>query len=686
MLEWTQQKQWVLPTNTVVQQNILSGGIIEYLEILEDAEFDDEIPFDVSGQDSGETKAQEQEQHIHIINQNHHDNDDDNQDVAINVLGGGGQEDGRSQEAETSERDTKLRAEAPVKLERIELIFFGRIEALKGVYEFCDAVDIVAKNERAGTVPAFDVTFLGNANLGKKDVNEYLNKRAERGQWPGNLKILTDYIQPEAIAYMKSAEGRVAVLASKAENSPYTVLECLALQIPFIASRVGGLPELIFEGDRDKVLFDVNAKSLAKALRGVLQSGVPVVRGTKDPLDTKAEWVAFHEYAFARFQQSLPTPAPSSFAATVERKREKLPPLDKHVHTHYDNLFQDKDRPLLKPQVQTDSALALAFAAPITANGVSATTFPSISVCMPYHDRGTLLFQTIDAMMVQDYPGTFELVIADDGSTDPEALLTLEVIAAELFEKVTLVNTKPAEQQQAEAERRQALEGTPDLARMLASIRDEMDKRIGSTQRRKCKEVRLTILTQPNQYPGKARNEAVLRARYPYVLFLDDDDIPKTYWMSTLMRVSLNTDADVVTSMCDFFKGQEQPETSILRWLTVGGAADLGFFHNVYGAYSALVKRDSFFRIGGYTTEYGTTFEDYEFFATAVLKGFRLENVPHALLWYRQNAKSHLMTSTSQYRNRVRSLRPYLSAVPPMLRNSIVMGYSVGRSKGTTDV
>ena len=57
-------------------------------------------------------------------------------------------------------------------------------------------------------------------------------------------------------SYLQDLPGRVAVLPSLLENSPYGVLECLALRIPFLCSDVGGVPELIHPGQSIRGMSD----------------------------------------------------------------------------------------------------------------------------------------------------------------------------------------------------------------------------------------------------------------------------------------------------------------------------------------------------------------------------------------------------------------------------------------------
>jgi hypothetical protein len=59
-------------------------------------------------------------------------------------------------------------------------------------------------------------------------------------------------------------------MPSLRDNSPNTVYECLEHDIPFIASNVGGVPELIAADDHNRVLFDPTPQGVEAALRHVL--------------------------------------------------------------------------------------------------------------------------------------------------------------------------------------------------------------------------------------------------------------------------------------------------------------------------------------------------------------------------------------------------------------------------------
>lgn len=465
-----------------------------------------------------------------------------------------------------------------------EIVFFGRLEVLKGFHYFCDALDALAVDVRAGVLPLFNVTFLGNSNMGgTNDAADMVAKRAHDGRWPFEVFVLTDLIQPEAIAFLRTAPNKLAVLASLVENSPYTLLECLSLGIAVVASEVGGVPELLHPDDRERILFRPNAADLTTRLRHVLIDGVPLARPSRNPEITRFEWKQIHSLLPSVSEQSPIRPA--------------------------------------QPQ-------------------------PVVTVCIVSHERGDLLLKTLNALLSQDYPN-IEIVLIDNGSEKPRTMEVLLLVEA-MFSG-----------------------GDVDVPDM------------GARQQVRAQRTHFQIVRQGNVFPGAARNRAVQLARGTMVAFLDDDDIPRVNWISRMVSVAQRTNADVVTCMCDFFSGDGVPNAHTqpqLRWLTLGAAPDLGVFHNVYGAYSALFVKSSFLSLGGYTEDFGSTFEDYELFSNAVLSGLRLEMVPEPLVWYRQTQEAHLMKTTSTYQNRMRALRPYLKNTPATVRNSLLMAYGLART------
>lgn len=138
----------------------------------------------------------------------------------------------------------KVAPPEPAPLE--ELVFFGRLEARKGIYSFCDALDLLAADPPAGLKR---VAFLGKESVSR----EYLAERAAAWPWP--WEVHSDLDRDAALEYL-SAPGRLAVMASTMDNSPNVVYEALGLGLAFLASRGGGTGELVHPDDFERVTYD----------------------------------------------------------------------------------------------------------------------------------------------------------------------------------------------------------------------------------------------------------------------------------------------------------------------------------------------------------------------------------------------------------------------------------------------
>jgi GT2 family glycosyltransferase/glycosyltransferase involved in cell wall biosynthesis/tetratricopeptide (TPR) repeat protein len=246
------------------------------------------------------------------------------------------------------------------------------------------------------------------------------------------------------------------------------------------------------------------------------------------------------------------------------------------------------------------------------------TSHPLVSVCLIHFNRPQFLAQALDSLRAQDYPN-FEVVLVDDGSSDPSALA------------------------------------------MLSKLETEF------------KERKWQLVRQENRYLGAARNNGARHARGEYLIFMDDDNFAKPHQISTFVRTARATGADIVTSAMDLFTGTAKPQADQkpkARWIFLGGAAATGAFRNCFGDANACIRRETFLQLGGFTEDHGITHEDWEFYARAVLKGYRLETMPEALFHYRV-ADQSMIRSTPRYANHQRSLRPYVEAVPEALQGLV---------------
>jgi glycosyltransferase involved in cell wall biosynthesis len=197
-----------------------------------------------------------------------------------------------------------------------DLVFFGRLEGRKGLDIFCDAVNrLVAE----GIQPT-SVSFLGKrgqnlAACPEITTVEYISRVSSDWHFP--VTVIEDYDQDKAIGYL-CEKPRIAVMPSLIENSTMTVYECLVHRVPFLASRVGGTPELIDPSYHDRVLVDPHPESLVSGLRRVLQEGGTVAKGAFEYADNLATWRGFHRFLASELQHKSTAELISEIASTTD--------------------------------------------------------------------------------------------------------------------------------------------------------------------------------------------------------------------------------------------------------------------------------------------------------------------------------------------------------------------------------
>jgi glycosyltransferase involved in cell wall biosynthesis len=439
-----------------------------------------------------------------------------------------------------------------------ELVFFGRLEGRKGLALFCDALDRLA----ARAPRPFRATFLGkDGSIAGESGLGYVHRRCR--DWPFPWQAITGLDNAQALDYL-GQPGRLAVLPSLMDNSPLAVHECLLAGIPFLASEVGGIPELVRPEDRAAALFPPRAAALAQRLAAALDRPAARARPAFDEAAGRRAWLDWHREA-------------------------------------------------ARPRGASERA----------GTPADAADRPRVSVCIPHFNRPDHLSQALESLRAQDYPD-FEVIVVDDGSTLPRALAYLESLAPEF------------------------------AARGWRIVRQE------------------------NRYPGAARNHAARHAGGEYLLFMDDDNVAKPHEISRFVQVATRTGADILTCFAEVIRGDDaNPANQVpdSLWPFLGASLTIGAFYNCFGDTNALVRRDAFAAIGGFTEDYGYNHEDKELYIRAVLKGLRLEVVPEALYRYRV-CHSGLNYSTSSYLNSMRGLRPFFEVLPEPVHPVLIYAHA----------
>lgn len=183
-----------------------------------------------------------------------------------------------------------------------EIVFFARLEERKGLRLFCSALGKLNDELARRNV---SVLFLGKQSMVKGQTTlEYLAMRAPG--WKFSWRIEDSLNQQQAVAYLRGANC-VAVMPSPVDNSPCTIYEALQFGIPFIATRAGGIPELIAEQDRSKHLFDYSVESLANGILRALDEGIGSARPAISVAENQNKWLSLHnswrEYRAAEWEE-----------------------------------------------------------------------------------------------------------------------------------------------------------------------------------------------------------------------------------------------------------------------------------------------------------------------------------------------------------------------------------------------
>ncbi len=142
-----------------------------------------------------------------------------------------------------------------------KIAFFGRLEQRKGLDVFLDAIDEVPTEHQ--------IVFLGrDSKFEGRSAKEVIGERLADRPY-----VIEDELDREG-ALAKLADGEtLAVIPSYSETFGFTVAECVANRIPFIAAQAGGIPEVVRHQEaRERWLFEPTTAGLAEALSRRLAS------------------------------------------------------------------------------------------------------------------------------------------------------------------------------------------------------------------------------------------------------------------------------------------------------------------------------------------------------------------------------------------------------------------------------
>lgn len=232
------------------------------------------------------------------------------------------------------------------------------------------------------------------------------------------------------------------------------------------------------------------------------------------------------------------------------------------------------------------------------------STQPLVTVCVPYFHHARYLPATLAALAAQSY-APCEVLVIDDGSTDPSARLVF----------------------------------------------DQMQARYPQFR----------FLRQPNAGIGATRNRGLAEANGTFFVPFDADNLPHPHMLTTFVQ-AIQRRPDVAALSCYFlaFTHDEdlQKGTFCYAYRPTAGPHLLASLRNIYGDATAIYRTEAFRAVGGYETDRGTSFEDWEAFVKLAHAGYRLDVIPEHLFYYR-HLPSGFSRRTNPWANHERVLRQF---------------------------
>lgn len=201
---------------------------------------------------------------------------------------------------------------------------------------------------------------------------------------------------------------------------------------------------------------------------------------------------------------------------------------------------------------------------------------PKVSVIIPCHNQGMFLEDSIGSVLAQTYNGNLEIIVIDDGSTDPQTQAILKAL------------DKP----------------------------------------------KTRLVSQPQSGLAAARNTGIREAQGTYILPLDaDDKIGTTYVEKAVQELEKDPQAGVVYCEAAYFGKENKP------WRLPPYRFPDILLNNVIFC-SAVFRKADWEAVGGYNTNMTRAWEDYDFWLSLIERGYKVHRIPETLFFYRKHTTS----------------------------------------------
>ena len=271
-----------------------------------------------------------------------------------------------------SEEDLDRKIQYSQKIESI--VFFGRFDARKGLFVFCKALEQI----ETSLLNAIKVFFVGRHSFHFNSMG-YIKNQSKK--WCFKYQVIDNLNTEQAFDLFKR-EKCLVVLPSLIDNSPYTVLECIVNRVPFIASNVGGITELVRSDHINLITFPPHPRKLAFKIGSALKMNAFCPALSFDLSQNEYIWKNWHK--------------------TIKLAFNNGPFMSNCFSPAYETFDQNLG--------------------------------PKVSVCIAHYNRGRMLLQAIDSLKKQDYPN-FEVIIVDDGSDEKKSIEILDMLQVDFIRR-----------------------------------------------------------------------------------------------------------------------------------------------------------------------------------------------------------------------------------------------------------
>jgi glycosyltransferase involved in cell wall biosynthesis len=142
------------------------------------------------------------------------------------------------------------------------LAYLGRLVRAKGIFEAIEAIEILRSDERFSEI---ELSIAGSGPA-REEIERYVGDHG----LGSCVKLVGSIFGSDKVRFLREAD--VFVFPSYQEGLPYAILESLAAGTPIIASRVGGIPDIVVDRVHGILINPKDPGEIVSAVRELEQS------------------------------------------------------------------------------------------------------------------------------------------------------------------------------------------------------------------------------------------------------------------------------------------------------------------------------------------------------------------------------------------------------------------------------